>query len=80
MTRIRTQKNEIVTIPNGTVLGGMVMNFSAEARKNGVIFYTSCFHRIQCALEESARVAYRRGSLHQGRFGNSPSVCSAVES
>jgi len=41
VTRIRTQKNEIVTIPNGTVLGGMVMNFSAEARKNGVIFYTT---------------------------------------
>ncbi len=40
VTRIRTQKNEIVTIPNGSVLGGMVMNFSAEARKNGVIFYT----------------------------------------
>jgi small-conductance mechanosensitive channel len=41
VTRIRTQKNEIVTIPNGSVLGGMVMNFSAEARKNGVIFYTT---------------------------------------
>jgi small-conductance mechanosensitive channel len=41
VTRIRTQKNEIVTVPNGSVLGGMVMNFSGEARKNGVIFYTS---------------------------------------
>lgn len=40
VTRIRTQKNEIVTIPNGSVLGGVVLNYSAEARKNGVIFYT----------------------------------------
>lgn len=40
VTRIRTQKNEIVTIPNGSVLGGIVMNYSAEARKNGVVFHT----------------------------------------
>jgi len=40
VTRICTQKKEIVTIPNGSVLGGVVMNYSAEARKSGVIFYT----------------------------------------
>lgn len=40
VTRISTQKKEIVTIPNGSVLGGVVVNFSAEARKSGVIFYT----------------------------------------
>jgi small-conductance mechanosensitive channel len=40
VTRIRTQKNEVVTIPNGTVLGGVVVNYSAEARKRGVIFHT----------------------------------------
>jgi len=40
VTRICTQKNEIVTIPNGSVLGGVVTNYSVEARKNGVIFYT----------------------------------------
>jgi len=40
VTRMRTQKNEIVTIPNGTVLGGVVVNYSAEARKGGVIFHT----------------------------------------
>jgi small-conductance mechanosensitive channel len=40
VTRVRTQKNEIVTIPNGTVLGGVVVNYSAEARKGGVIFHT----------------------------------------
>jgi small-conductance mechanosensitive channel len=41
VTRIRTQKNEIVTIPNGTVLGGVVVNYSGEARNKGVIFHTT---------------------------------------
>jgi small-conductance mechanosensitive channel len=41
VTRIRTQKNEMVTIPNGTVLGGVVVNYSAEARNEGVIFHTT---------------------------------------
>ena len=41
VTRMCTQKNEIVTIPNGSVLGGVVLNYSAEARKNGVIFHTT---------------------------------------
>ena len=40
VTRVCTQKNELVTIPNGTVLGGVVVNYSAEARKSGVIFHT----------------------------------------
>jgi small-conductance mechanosensitive channel len=41
VTRIRTQKQEVITIPNGTVLGGVVMNYSAEARGRGVIFHTT---------------------------------------
>ena len=41
VTRICTQKNELVTIPNGTVLGGVVVNYSAEARHKGVIFHTT---------------------------------------
>ena len=41
VTRIRTQKNELVTIPNGTVLGGVVVNYSAEAKHQGVIFHTT---------------------------------------
>ena len=40
VTRICTQKREVVTIPNGSVLGGVVVNYSAEARNKGVIFYT----------------------------------------
>jgi small-conductance mechanosensitive channel len=41
VTRICTQKKEVVTIPNGTVLGGVVVNYSAEARHQGVIFHTT---------------------------------------
>ena len=41
VTRIRTQKKEVITIPNGTVLGGVVVNYSAEARQKGVIFHTT---------------------------------------
>jgi small-conductance mechanosensitive channel len=41
VTRIRTQKNEIVTIPNGTVLGGVVVNYTAEAKNDGVIFHST---------------------------------------
>jgi small-conductance mechanosensitive channel len=40
VTRIFTQKNEIVTIPNGSVLGGVVVNYSALTNRGGVIFYT----------------------------------------
>jgi len=40
VTRVCTQKKEIVTIPNGSVLGGVVVNYSAKARKGGVIFHT----------------------------------------
>jgi small-conductance mechanosensitive channel len=41
VTRIRTQKNEIITIPNGAILGGVVVNYSAEAKSTGVIFHTT---------------------------------------
>lgn len=41
VTRICTQKKEVVTIPNGTVLGEVVINYSAEARQKGVIFHTT---------------------------------------
>jgi small-conductance mechanosensitive channel len=40
VTRICTQKKEIVTIPNGSVLGGVVVNYTSEARNQGVVFYT----------------------------------------
>jgi len=41
VTRILTPKAEVITIPNATVMSGSVKNFSIQARKDGVIFYTT---------------------------------------
>jgi small-conductance mechanosensitive channel len=41
VTRILTPKDEIITIPNSTVMSGSVKNYSIEAKKAGVIFYTT---------------------------------------
>ena len=41
VTRILTPKEEIITIPNATVMSGSVKNYSVEARKDGVIFHTT---------------------------------------
>jgi len=40
-TRIRTIRNEVVTIPTSKILGGEMVNFSAKARDEGLILYTS---------------------------------------
>jgi len=40
-TRIRTIKNEEVTIPNGLVLGTAVTNYSREARTRGLILHAT---------------------------------------
>jgi small-conductance mechanosensitive channel len=41
VTRIITQKREIITIPNATVMNGSVMNYTREAKHGGVIFHTT---------------------------------------
>jgi small-conductance mechanosensitive channel len=41
VTRLRTIKNEVVTIPNGVVLGGRILNYSAVAEEQGLILSTS---------------------------------------
>jgi small-conductance mechanosensitive channel len=41
VTRIVTQKREIITIPNATVMNGSVMNYTREAKNGGVIFHTT---------------------------------------
>jgi small-conductance mechanosensitive channel len=40
-TRVRTIKNEDVTIPNSLVLGGAMTNFSRQAKERGLILHTS---------------------------------------
>jgi small-conductance mechanosensitive channel len=41
VTRVLTQKHEIITIPNATVMNGSVMNYTREANNTGVILYTT---------------------------------------
>ena len=41
LTRLRTPKNELVTFANGNVLTESFVNYSAIARKEGVILHTS---------------------------------------
>jgi small-conductance mechanosensitive channel len=40
-TRIRTTKNERVTIPNNNILRGQIVNFTAKARSKELILHTS---------------------------------------
>jgi small-conductance mechanosensitive channel len=41
VTRIKTIKNEIVSIPNSTVMNSHTTNFSAEATEHGLIIHTT---------------------------------------
>ncbi|TDQ19464.1 mechanosensitive ion channel-like protein [Algoriphagus boseongensis] len=41
VTRIRTTKNEIITIPNSSVLSGNTVNYSLQAEKEGLILHTT---------------------------------------
>ncbi len=62
VTRIRTIKNVIITIPNGLVLNSHMINFSASAEKIGLIMNTSVtigydvpWRQVHVLLTESAR-------------------------
>lgn len=41
LTRLRTPKNEIVTLANGGILANRVVNYSKEARGRGLILHTT---------------------------------------
>jgi small-conductance mechanosensitive channel len=41
VTRVKTIKNEVITIPNVVVMQNEIVNFSAEARRDGLILHTS---------------------------------------
>jgi small-conductance mechanosensitive channel len=40
VTRVRTRKNEIVTIPNSNMMSSQTSNFSSSAQRYGVIVHT----------------------------------------
>lgn len=41
VTRVRTVKNEVITIPNSAVLSGNTINYTIEAREQGLIIHTT---------------------------------------
>ena len=41
VTRIKTHKNEIITVPNSTILSSSVVNYSSSASENGLILHTT---------------------------------------
>jgi small-conductance mechanosensitive channel len=41
ITRIRTIKNEDITVPNATILGGITTNYSSSSKTLGLIIHTS---------------------------------------
>lgn len=41
VTRIRTTKNENITVPNSTILAGATINYTTSAMESGLILYTS---------------------------------------
>ena len=41
VTRIRTIKNEMITIPNSSVLSGNTINYSSDAKEKGLILHTT---------------------------------------
>lgn len=41
VTRIKTVKNEIISIPNATIMSSHTINFSSEAKTSGLILHTT---------------------------------------
>lgn len=41
VTRLKTPKNEVITIPNSSILSGNTINYSSVAQKEGLIVYTT---------------------------------------
>ncbi len=61
VTRIRTRKNEIVTIPNSNMMSSQTSNFTLSAQRYGVIVHTKItigydepWHKIESLLLEAA--------------------------
>jgi len=41
ITRLRTPKNELITIPNSAILSGNTINYSSDAMEHGLIIHTT---------------------------------------
>jgi small-conductance mechanosensitive channel len=61
VTRIKTPKNEVITIPNSAVLSGNTINYSSEIVNHGLILHTTVtigydvpWHKMHSVLIEAA--------------------------
>jgi small-conductance mechanosensitive channel len=61
VTRLRTTKNEIITIPNSAVLNGNTTNFTSGSKELGLIVHSSItigydvpWNKVHAALSEAA--------------------------
>ena len=41
VTRVKTTKNEVITIPNSAILNGNTTNYTSQAKENGLIIHTT---------------------------------------
>jgi len=65
VTKVRTPKNEVVSIPNGTIMSSNVTNYSTLAREKQLILYTSVtigydepWEKVEAALMAAASESY----------------------
>jgi len=65
VTKVRTPKNEVVSIPNGTIMTSNVTNYSTLAREKRLILYTSVtigydepWQQVEAALLAAAADSY----------------------
>jgi small-conductance mechanosensitive channel len=70
VTHLRTPKNEEVVVPNSTILGSEVVNYSSLARERGLILHTTVgigyetpWRQVEALLLEAARRT--PGLLHE---------------
>ena len=79
VTRIKTIKNEIISIPNSTVMSSHTTNFSVEAAEHGLILHTSVtigydapwrqIHDLLIAAALATDMCAHAADVHTGLFG-----------
>lgn len=71
-TKIRTNKDEEVTLPNGVVVGLTTKNYSRLASERGVVLYTSVTIRYDVPWRQVHAMLQAAASRTEGLRGDSP--------
>lgn len=72
VTRIKTIKNEIVTIPNSFILTSHTINYSASARKHGLIIHSEISFGFELPWEEIHTLLIEAASMTKGIEADPP--------